>query len=284
MTSPARNPEQAAIDVQVRQALDEDLGSGDLTAALMPQDALAVADVVAREDAVLCGVEWFNSVFRQLDATLSIQWFAGDSDRLQKDQVVCRIEGPARPILSGERTALNFLQTLSGTASAAARYVAAVEGTSAVILDTRKTIPGLRQAQKYAVVCGGASNHRVGLYDAVLIKENHIRAAGSIAAAMVAAQANTADGTMIEVEVENLDELEQALKAGARRILLDNFDNAALIEAVKRTDGRAELEASGGVNLDTVLDIALTGVDYISVGQLTKDVRATDFSMLFATS
>ncbi len=284
MTNPAPNPEQAAIDVQVRQALDEDLGSGDLTAALIPQDALAVADVVAREDAVLCGVEWFNTVFRQLDATLSIQWFAGDSDRLQKDQVVCRIEGLARPILSGERTALNFLQTLSGTASAAARYVAAVEGTSAVILDTRKTIPGLRQAQKYAVVCGGASNHRVGLYDAVLIKENHIRAAGSIAAAMVAAQANTADGTMIEVEVENLDELEQALKAGARRILLDNFDNAALIEAVKRTDGRAELEASGGVNLDTVLDIALTGVDYISVGQLTKDVRATDFSMLFATS
>ncbi len=284
MTNPAPSPEQTAIDVQVRQALDEDLGSGDLTAALIPQDALAVADVVAREDAVLCGVEWFNTVFRQLDATLSIQWFAGDSDRLQKDQVVCRIEGLARPILSGERTALNFLQTLSGTASAAARYVAAVEGTSAVILDTRKTIPGLRQAQKYAVVCGGASNHRVGLYDAVLIKENHIRAAGSIAAAMVAAQANTADGTMIEVEVENLDELEQALKAGARRILLDNFDNAALIEAVKRTDGRAELEASGGVNLDTVLDIALTGVDYISVGQLTKDVRATDFSMLFATS
>ncbi len=284
MTNPAPSPEQTAIDVQVRQALDEDLGSGDLTAALIPQDALAVADVVAREDAVLCGVEWFNTVFRQLDATLSIQWFAGDSDRLQKDQVVCRIEGLARPILSGERTALNFLQTLSGTASAAARYVAAVEGTSAVILDTRKTIPGLRQAQKYAVVCGGASNHRVGLYDAVLIKENHIRAAGSIAAAMVAAQANTADGTMIEMEVENLDELEQALEAGARRILLDNFDNAALIEAVKRTDGRAELEASGGVNLDTVLDIALTGVDYISVGQLTKDVRATDFSMLFATS
>lgn len=277
-------PDQAAIDVQVGQALDEDLGSGDLTAALVPEGALAGADVVAREDAVLCGVEWFNTVFRQLDARLSIQWFAADSDRLQKDQVVCRIEGLARPILSGERTALNFLQTLSGTASVTARYVAAVEGTSAVILDTRKTIPGLRQAQKYAVVCGGASNHRVGLYDAVLIKENHIRAAGSIAAAMAAAQAYTADGTMIEVEVENLDELDQALTAGARRILLDNFDNAALIEAVKRTDGRAELEASGGVNLDTVLDIALTGVDYISIGQLTKDVRATDFSMLFATS
>lgn len=274
-------PDQAVIDLQVCQALDEDLGGGDLTASLVSADARAVANVVVREQAVLCGVDWFNTVFRQLDPDIVIQWFAADSDKLQADQVVCQLDGPARAILSGERTALNFLQTLSGTASAAAKYVAAIAGTSTVILDTRKTIPGLRLAQKYAVTCGGASNHRTGLYDAVLIKENHIRAAGSISAALAAAQAHAGDGIMVEVEVESLDELGQALKAGARRVLLDNFDNAALIEAVKLADGRAELEASGGVNLDTVLDIALTGVDYISIGQLTKDVRATDYSMLF---
>jgi len=271
------------VALLVRQALDEDLGSGDLTAALVPPEAAACARVVVRESAVLCGVDWFSAVFRQLDPAIRLDWSANDGDVLEPGQLVCELNGKARPILSGERTALNFLQTLSGTASLAARYVAAVEGTSATILDTRKTIPGLRLAQKYAVRCGGASNHRVGLYDAVLIKENHIRATGSIAAAIQATASLAADGVMIEVEVESLDELDQALAAGARRVLLDNFDNAALREAVSRTAGRAALEASGGVDLETVRGIGESGVDFISVGQLTKDVRATDYSMLFET-
>ena len=196
-------------------------------------------------------------------------------------QVDCELDGRARPLLSGERTALNFLQTLSGTASAAARYVEAVAGSGAVILDTRKTLPGLRLAQKYAVRCGGASNHRIGLYDAILIKENHIRAAGSIAAALRTAAAGASGRVMIEVEVEDLDELDEALDAGAGRILLDNFDQSMLEHAVQRAAGRARLEASGGVNLQTVAAIARTGVDFISVGELTKDLKATDFSMLF---
>lgn len=276
-----QRPDSGLIAGQVRQALEEDLGSGDLTAGLVPPEALVRARVVVREPAVLCGVDWFGEVFRQLDPSIQLAWSADDGDALEPGQLVCELNGTARPILSGERTALNFLQTLSGTASLAARYVAAVEGTPATILDTRKTIPGLRLAQKYAVRCGGASNHRIGLYDAVLIKENHIRAAGSIAAAMKAAATFVGDGVMIEVEVESLDELDQALVAGARRILLDNFDNAALREAVSRTAGRAALEASGGVDLETVHDIGRSGVDFISVGQLTKDVRATDYSMLF---
>jgi len=274
-------PDKAQVADQVRRALEEDLGSGDLTAALVPVDAGAQARVVVREAAVLCGVDWFSEVFRQLDPNIQLAWSADDGDVLEPGQLVCALNGRARPILSGERTALNFLQTLSGTASQAARYVAAVEGTSATILDTRKTVPGLRLAQKYAVRCGGASNHRVGLYDAVLIKENHIRAAGSIAAAMQVTKSLAEDGVMIEVEVESLDELDQAIAAGARRILLDNFDNAALREAVSRTGGKAALEASGGVNLETVRGIGQSGVDFISVGQLTKDVRATDYSMLF---
>ena len=277
-----QRPDAALVAGQVRQALEEDLGSGDLTAALVPSGARARARVVVRESAVLCGVDWFSEVFRQLDPGVRLVWSAKDGDDLTPGQLVCELNGKARPILSGERSALNFLQTLSGTASRAARYVAAVAGTSATILDTRKTIPGLRQAQKYAVRCGGASNHRVGLYDGVLIKENHIRAAGSIAAALDAAARFAADGVMIEVEVENLDELDQALMAGARRILLDNFDHASLREAVGRTAGKAALEASGGVDLETVRRIAESGVDFISVGQLTKDVKATDFSMLFA--
>ena len=277
-------PSAEAIAAQVRQALAEDLGGGDLTAALIPPKTQARARVVIRENAILCGSDWFSEVFHQLDPGLVLEWSARDGERLQAGQAVCEIRGKARPILSGERTALNFLQTLSGTASLANRFVAAVSGTSAVILDTRKTIPGLRLAQKYAVRCGGASNHRVGLFDAVLIKENHVRAAGSISAALRAAASATEEGVMIEVEVESLDELAEALAAGAQRILLDNFDNAALREAVAFNGGRARLEASGGVNLDTVRGIAQTGVDFISVGQLTKDVSATDFSMLFETS
>ena len=274
-------PPAESIAAQVRQALAEDLGDGDLTAALVPSQTEVQARVVVRENAVLCGSDWFGEVFHQLDPAVSLAWSARDGDRLRAGQAVCELRGKARPILSGERTALNFLQTLSGTASLAGRYVAAVSGTSATILDTRKTIPGLRLAQKYAVRCGGASNHRVGLFDAILIKENHIRAAGSISDALEAASRVAGEGVMIEVEVEDLDELSEALAAGARRILLDNFDNPALREAVACNAGRARLEASGGVNLDTVSAIAQTGVDFISVGQLTKDVRATDFSMLF---
>ena len=274
-------PEPELVTAQVQQALAEDLGNGDLTAALVPEHAAARARVIVREAAILCGLDWFNEVFHQLDPAIELKWSAKDGDALQPGQLVCELTGKARPILSGERTALNFLQTLSGTASLAGRYVKAVQGTCATILDTRKTIPGLRLAQKYAVRCGGAGNHRFGLYDAILIKENHIRAAGSIMAAMRAATAAAEDGVMIEVEVESLEELDQALAAGARRVLLDNFDNAVLREAVHRNAGRAKLEASGGVDLETVRGIGLTGVDFISVGQLTKDVTATDYSMLF---
>ena len=276
-------PDPADVASQVRLALAEDVGNGDLTAALVPANAVAHAEVIVREPAVLCGSAWFNEVFRQLDPGIRVDWSASDGETLVASQRVCTLHGMARPVLSGERTALNFLQTLSGTASRAAQYVAAVAGTPAVILDTRKTLPGLRLAQKYAVRCGGASNHRIGLFDAVLIKENHIRAAGSIAAALRAAQAVTARDVMIEIEVENMAELGQALAAGATRILLDNFSHAQLREAVRLTAGRAELEASGGVSLESVREIALSGVDFISVGQLTKDVRATDFSMLFET-
>lgn len=274
-------PDARSIRDQVAVALVEDVGAGDLTAALVPAEEQALARVLVREPAVLCGRAWFDEVFAQLDVAITTEWAFDDGARLRPGDVVCSVRGPARAVLTGERTALNFLQTLSGTASAAARFVDAVAGTRTTILDTRKTLPGLRLAQKYAVRCGGASNHRVGLYDAILIKENHIRAAGSIAAAMQAALASARPGTMIEVEVEGLDELHQALDAGALRILLDNFDLALLREAVAYTAGRAQLEASGGVTIDTVAAIAATGVDFISVGELTKDVKATDYSMRF---
>jgi nicotinate-nucleotide pyrophosphorylase (carboxylating) len=271
----------AAVAAQVAAALAEDLGDGDLTAGLLAADLHARARLLVREEAVLCGCAWFEAAFRQLDPQVAIDWTAGDGDRLAPDQTVCRVSGRARALLSAERTALNFLQTLSGTATATARYVAAIEGTGAVVLDTRKTVPGLRLAQKYAVRCGGGSNHRVGLHDAVLIKENHIRAAGSIAAALEAARAVAGRAAFVEIEVEDLDGLEQALAAGATRVLLDNFSLSGLREAVGRNAGRARLEASGGVSLATVRDIAATGVDYVSVGQLTKDVRATDYSLQF---
>jgi len=277
-----KRPDAGLVSEQVRAALHEDVGSGDLTAGLLPAATQARARLIVREPAVLCGVEWFNEVFHQLDPTIGLQWSAGDGDRVKAGQQVCELHGAARPILSGERVALNFLQTLSGTATTAASYVEAVAGSGATVLDTRKTIPGLRLAQKYAVSCGGASNHRTGLYDAILIKENHIRAAGSIAAALDAARAAANTDVMIEIEVESLDELEQALDAGAQRVLLDNFDLEALRQAVERNARLAELEASGGVNLQTIGAIAATGVDYVSVGQLTKDLRAVDFSLLFS--
>jgi nicotinate-nucleotide pyrophosphorylase (carboxylating) len=270
-------PPRALIEDDVRRALAEDIGSGDLTAQLVP-DAQAHAELVTREDAVLCGTAWCDEVFRQLDARVRMTWLKHDGERVTANAVLCRLDGPARTLLSGERSALNFLQTLSGTATLAARYADAVRGTHAKVLDTRKTIPGLRRAQKYAVTCGGGRNHRLGLYDAVLIKENHIAAAGSVTAALAQARASVATDVLIEIEVETLDQLRDALSAGAARVLLDNFDLKGLTAAVRETAGRATLEASGGITLDNIRAIAETGVDYISVGSLTKHLRAVDLS------
>lgn len=273
-------PPRAAVEADVRRALEEDLGTGDLTAGLIPAAARSQAQVISREDAIICGRPWFDAVFACLDPAVDIDWLVGEGERVASGQLLCRLAGPARAMLSGERTALNFLQTLSGTATAARRYVDAVAGTGARVLDTRKTLPGLRMAQKYATRCGGCHNHRMGLYDAILIKENHILSAGGIAPAIAAAR-RLAPGKPVEVEVETLDELEQALQAGAERILLDNMAPATLREAVARTAGRARLEASGNVSLETVRAIAETGVDDISVGGITKHVRAVDLSMRF---
>ena len=269
---------KAVIAADVRRALAEDIGTGDVTAALLPADINSAATVITREDAVLCGTAWFDAVFAQLDPTLRISWLAQDGDAIQADQELCRLHGPTRALLSGERGALNFLQTLSATATATRRYVAAIAGTGAQILDTRKTIPGLRAAQKYAVRCGGGRNHRMGLYDAILIKENHIAAAGSIDRAVSSAR-QLSPGLTIEVEVENLEELQQALAARADIILLDNFSIDELSKAAALNAGRTKLEASGGVTLDTVRAIAATGVDFISVGSLTKHVQAIDLSL-----
>ena len=265
----------------VQRALAEDLGSGDRTAALMPQAAQVQARVISRERAIVCGRAWFDEVFAQLDARVTLSWEIQDGDSVQAGQTLCTLRGPARAVLSGERTALNFLQTLSGTATTTRAYVDAVRGTAAVILDTRKTLPGLRRAQKYAVTCGGGQNHRMGLYDAILIKENHIRASGSISAALAAARAAGGEHVPLEIEVENLEQLHAALAAGAQRLLLDNFDLAGLRSAVAVTAGRARLEASGGVTLANLRAIAETGVDYISVGSLTKNVQAIDLSLRF---
>lgn len=264
----------------VARALAEDIGSGDLTAALIPAQAQAKATVISREAAVLCGSAWFTAVFEQLDPNMSITWQAQDGERIVPDQLLCTMHGAARALLTGERSALNFLQLLSGTATIARRYADAVAGSAATILDTRKTLPGLRRAQKYAVRCGGCQNHRIGLFDAVLIKENHILAAGSISNAIRQAR-QLHPQVKLEVEVENLHELEEALSAQPDIVLLDNFTPELLAQAVRITQGRAKLEASGNVNLQTVRDIAASGVDYISVGALTKDVRAVDLSMRF---
>ena len=268
---------------QVAAALAEDLGAGDVTAALVPASQQVRAQIIAREPAVLCGIDWADATFKQLDPSIRLDWQAQDGDALVADRAVVKLAGPARPILTGERTALNFLQTLSATATAAHRYVDAVAGTGCRILDTRKTLPGLRLAQKYAVRCGGAQNHRLGLYDMVLIKENHIIAAGSIGGAISRAH-QTSPGIPVEVEVENLGEFDQALDAGADIILLDELTLDDMREAVKRNRSRAskaKLEASGRVTLATVREIALTGVDYISIGSITKHVQAVDLSMRF---
>ncbi|MCP3871150.1 MAG: carboxylating nicotinate-nucleotide diphosphorylase [Gammaproteobacteria bacterium] len=273
-------PPAEAIGQQIRLVLAEDLGTGDLTAELIPTDSESSVQVVCRETAVLCGTAWFAEVFRQCDPGIELEWSAADGDLVSGDQVLCRMRGKTRALLTGERTGLNYLQTLSGTASLARRYAEAVAGTGVRILDTRKTLPGLRLQQKYAVVCGGCHNHRIGLYDAILIKENHILAAGSIAGAMAVAL-ERAGGVEVEIEVESLEELEQALGAGAKRVLLDNFDLDQLREAVALNAGRARLEASGGVGLTAIRGIAETGIDDISVGALTKDVTAVDLSMRF---
>ncbi|MBL3600161.1 MAG: carboxylating nicotinate-nucleotide diphosphorylase [gamma proteobacterium endosymbiont of Lamellibrachia anaximandri] len=274
-------PSPKLITRQVRDALDEDIGSGDLTAGLLDVDAVSRVEVVCRQSAVICGIAWFDEVFRQLDSEIVIEWRVADGDRVGLDQQLCTLTGNSRALLSGERTALNYLQTLSGTATRARIYADRVAGTGVRILDTRKTLPGLRLQQKYAVTCGGCDNHRIGLYDAILIKENHIHAAGSIAAALDAAQDLAPGGVGIEIEVESLDELREALQAGAERVLLDNFSLDGLREAVTLVSGKVRLEASGGVNLETIRGIAEAGVDDISVGDLTKDVTAVDLSMLF---
>jgi nicotinate-nucleotide pyrophosphorylase (carboxylating) len=263
---------------EVSRFLEEDVGAGDLTASIISENATATAKVITREPMVLCGQAWFSAVLTRIDDSVRIEWLAAEGAQVDAGTELCVVRGPARALLTGERTALNLLQTLSGTATLAQVYAKAVEGTHAKVLDTRKTIPGLRKAQKYAVRCGGCHNHRMGLYDGILIKENHILACGSIEKAVHAAKSLNAN-VPIEVEVENLDELRQALAAGAERILLDNFALPMMREAVSLTAGRAQLEVSGNVTLDTIRQIAETGVDYISVGALTKNVRAVDLSM-----
>ncbi|MGK0674293.1 MAG: carboxylating nicotinate-nucleotide diphosphorylase [Halothiobacillaceae bacterium] len=273
-------PSAQIIRQDVIRALEEDIGNGDLSAQLIPATVFARARVITREHMHLAGAAWFNEVFHQIDPRIEVRWAAMDGDHLAPGALLCTLHGPARGILSGERAALNFVQTLSATATRTHKFVRAVRGTRARILDTRKTLPGLRQAQKYAVTCGGGWNHRMGLFDAILIKENHIAAAGGITPAVVRAR-HQSPGVPIEVEVEDMAQLEEALMVGVQRILLDNFDLDLLRAAVALTAGRAELEASGGVNLDNVRSIAETGVDFISIGSLTKDIQAIDLSMRF---
>lgn len=272
----------AAFEANIQAALAEDIGSGDLTGLLVPQQAMVRARVLVREQAVLCGAPWFESVMQRLDDRIAIDWRYAEGDLMDHDSTVCLIEAPARALLTGERSALNFLQLLSGVATQTRAYVDAVAHTGATILDTRKTLPGLRLAQKYAVRVGGGGNQRLALYDGILIKENHIAAAGGVAEAMRAAHdLNTSlrEWVTLQIEVEDLAQLDIALGAGATSVLLDNFSLDMMRQAVALTEGRALLEASGGVNLDTVVQIAETGVDRISIGSLTKDIRATDYSL-----
>ncbi len=268
-----------ALQEDVTRALAEDLGSGDISAALIPARHLAQARIVSRQSGILCGRPWVDEVFRQLDDAVRTEWQAAEGDPIAAGQTLARLSGPVRSLLSGERSALNFLQLLSGVASRCHHYARLVADSGVKLLDTRKTLPGLRLAQKYAVAVGGCHNHRLGLYDAFLIKENHIQACGSLATAVQRAHAS-APGRMVEVEVESLAQLEQALDAGAQRVLLDNFGLAELRTAVARNGGRAELEASGGITESNLAAVAASGVDYISLGTLTKDVQALDLSLL----
>lgn len=266
------------IQANVRAALAEDVGSGDITAQLIPAERDASARIITRENATLAGTAWVDEVFRQVDPRVQVKWQARDGEQVSADQTLFTLEGPARALLTGERSALNFLQLLSGTASRARHYADLVEGTGVKLLDTRKTLPGLRLAQKYAITCGGCHNHRIGLYDAFLIKENHIAACGGIAQAIAAAH-QIAPGKPVEIEVEDLNELRQALDAGADIVMLDELSLDDMRTAVALTAGRAKLEASGGITESTLRTIAETGVDYISIGTLTKDVKALDLSM-----
>ena len=269
------------IERNVAAALAEDVGTGDWTAMLTPEGRTSHATVICRSAAVLCGHAWFDACFRKLDAKATVTWRVKEGDSLERGSTVCGIEGDTRAILTGERTGLNFLQMLSAVSTATRRYVEAVAGTRAAIVDTRKTLPGLRIAQKYAVRVGGGMNHRLGLYDGVLIKENHIAAAGGVTAALEQARTVAPEGVWIQIEVENLDQLEEALRGGAKMILLDNMTPGQMREAVALTAGRAQLEASGGITLANVRAIAETGVDRISIGSLTKDIEAVDLSMRF---
>ncbi|MEM6485354.1 MAG: carboxylating nicotinate-nucleotide diphosphorylase [Pseudomonadota bacterium] len=278
MSTPISPISADLITRQVADAIAEDLGSGDITASLLPEDLLVEATVVSREAGVLCGAAWAHTVFTAIDERCDLNWLMKDGATLAENDVLFSVSGPARALMTAERTALNFLQTLSGTASTSAEYAALVRGTGVKLLDTRKTIPGLRLAQKYAVRCGGCFNHRIGLFDAFLIKENHIAACGSLHAAVLRAR-EIAPGTTVEVEVENVDQLALALDARCERIMLDNFDLPSLREAVRLTAGAAALEASGNVDRDSLREVAETGVDYISIGALTKHCRALDLSM-----
>lgn len=275
-------PPDATIHHSVALALQEDIHSGDITAELIPEGVVASATIRTREPMVLCGQAWVEESFHQLDPSISLEWSAEDGSEIPANQILVTIKGAARALLTAERTAMNFLQTLSATATVTRNHVRQIEGSGTEILDTRKTVPGLREAQKYAVTCGGGTNHRMGLYDAFLIKENHIAACGSIVAAVERARA-VAPGRAVEVEVESLAELQQALDAGSDIIMLDNFSIEGMVEAVQLTDGRAKLEVSGNVMLEQLPAIAATGVDYISVGALTKHVRAIDLSMRLTT-
>jgi len=272
---------EETITRDVTQALAEDMGAGDLTARLIPPERTSQARLMTRQDGVLCGTEWFNRTFEELDPDIEIFWHHADGDDIVAGSSLCELEGNARAMLTAERTAINFVQLLSGVATRTRKFVRAVEGTRARIVDTRKTLPGLRIAQKYAVATGGGTNHRIGLYDGILVKENHIHAAGGLGAAIRAALHDAEPGVMLQVEVETLEQLREALDAGAKLILLDNFDLAGMREAVRIAGDGAELEASGGVSLQSVRAIAETGVHRISVGALTKDVEALDLSMRF---
>lgn len=278
-----KHPGELPADIKssVRRALSEDIGSGDLTAELLPATRQVLASVSCREQAVLCGAPWFNEVYRQVDDSIQISWNLEDGDDVEPGQIVCTLRGPARSVLTGERTALNFLQLLSGTATTTKHYLSLLGHTRTRLLDTRKTLPGLRTAQKYAVACAGGKNHRMGLYDAILIKENHISAAGSISAAVKRAKSMHRN---VEVEVETLEQLQEALDAGVNQIMLDNFEPVDMRKAVELNAGKAILEVSGGVTRETIADIAATGVDYVSVGALTKHVRAIDYSMRIIAS
>ncbi len=278
-------PENEKIIAQVKLALEEDIATGDVTADLIPKENQSSATVICRDDAILSGIAWFNEVFKQIDAGVKIEWNFKDGDSIEANSVLCALSGNARAILSGERAALNFVQTLSATATLTNQFVEKIAGSKTKILDTRKTVPNLRDAQKYAVLCGGGKNHRIGLYDMILIKENHIMAAGSISKAVAQAK-KLHPSIKVEVETENLEEFREASKAGADIIMLDNFDLDLMAKAVaenKSNGGQIKLEASGGVNIKTVSGIAKTGVDFVSVGQITKDIYAVDLSMRFNT-